>query len=89
MTFTITLPPEARIAVTRPGDVDILAVHDALERLEKLDPRQARIVEMRFFAGMSIEEVAEVLDVAAKTVNRDCAMARAWLRREVDPFNAS
>jgi RNA polymerase sigma-70 factor (ECF subfamily) len=76
---------ELRMAVVHRDQIDILAVDQALNRLEQLDARQARIVEMRFFAGMSLEEIAEVLGVASKTVSRDWAMARAWLRRELDP----
>ncbi len=74
---------ELRIAIELHDEIDVLAVDEALQRLEQLDARQARIVEMRFFAGMSIEEVAEILKVAPKTINRDWAMARAWLRREL------
>ncbi|WP_231847960.1 ECF-type sigma factor [Gemmatimonas aurantiaca] len=62
------------------GAEDVLAVHDALEQLERLDPRQARIVELRFFVGLSLEEIAELLDISPATVSRDWAMARAWLR---------
>jgi RNA polymerase sigma-70 factor, ECF subfamily len=62
---------------------DILAVHEALERLEKLDPRQARIVELRFFGGMTVPEVAEELGVSARTVEAEWTMIRAWLRREL------
>lgn len=74
---------ELRMAIELRDEVDVLAVDQALQRLERLDARQARIVEMRFFAGMSIEEVAEILKVTPKTINRDWAMARAWLRREL------
>lgn len=74
---------EFRIAIKLHDEIDILAVDEALRRLQALDARQARIVEMRFFAGMSIEEVSGVLKVTPKTINRDWAMARAWLRREL------
>jgi RNA polymerase sigma-70 factor (ECF subfamily) len=74
---------ELQMAIELPDEVDVLAVDEALRRLERLDARQARIVEMRFFAGMSIEEVSKALNVASKTINRDWAMARAWLRREL------
>jgi RNA polymerase sigma factor (sigma-70 family) len=56
---------------------------DALQRLEKLDPRQGRIVELRFFAGLSVEETSAVLRVAPRTVKRDWNVARAWLHREI------
>ena len=55
----------------------------ALDRLAALDPRQAKVVELRYFGGMTVEEAAEVLDVSAKTVKRDWSIARAWLRREL------
>jgi RNA polymerase sigma factor (TIGR02999 family) len=74
---------EMQIAVEWNDEVDVIAIDGALSKLEQLDPRQGRIVEMRFFSGMSVEEVADVLDVAPKTVQRDWAMARAWLRREL------
>jgi RNA polymerase sigma-70 factor, ECF subfamily len=64
-------------------EVDILALHDALERLAALDPQQARIVELRYFGGLTIEDSAEALGVSAATVKRDWAVARAWLRREL------
>jgi RNA polymerase sigma factor (TIGR02999 family) len=62
---------------------ELLALDQALDRLRSLDPRQAKVVECRFFAGMSIEEVAEALDVSPMTVKRDWAAARAWLNREL------
>src|SRR5262249_33592224 len=65
--------------------IDLLVLHDALDRLEALDERQARIVELRFFVGLSVEEVSELLSVSDKTVKRDWAMARAWLQRELAP----
>jgi RNA polymerase sigma factor (TIGR02999 family) len=65
-------------------DLDVLALHEALEELATLDPQQARIVELKFFGGLSIEETAEVLGVGHATVERDWKMARAWLRRQLD-----
>lgn len=61
----------------------ILALHDALDALALLDPRKARVVEMRFFGGLTVEEVAEVLQVSAVTVMRDWSSAKAWLYREL------
>lgn len=61
-------------------DLDILALHEALEELAQMDPQQERIVELKFFGGLSIEEVAEVLSIGHATVERDWKMARAWLR---------
>jgi RNA polymerase sigma factor (TIGR02999 family) len=65
-------------------DLDVLALHEALEELGAIDPQQARIVELKFFGGLSIEEIAEVLRVGHATVERDWKMARAWLRRQLD-----
>jgi RNA polymerase sigma factor (TIGR02999 family) len=70
--------------VEAPGkalDADALA--QALERLSKLDPRQSRIVEMRYFGGLTVEETAEALEISAKTVRRDWEVARAWLHGEL------
>jgi len=63
--------------------VDVLALHEALERLAALDPGQARIVELRYFGGMTIEDTAEALDLSPATIKREWAVARAWLRREL------
>lgn len=64
-------------------DVDVLALHEALERLATLDPDQARIVELRYFGGLNIEETAAATGVSPATVKREWAVARAWLRREL------
>ena len=64
-------------------EVDVLAVHEALERLAAFDEQQARIVELRFFGGLSIEEAAEALGVGHATVEREWGLARAWLRKEL------
>jgi RNA polymerase sigma factor (sigma-70 family) len=61
----------------------IVAVDLALQRLAKVDERKSRVLEMRFFGGLSVEETAEVLGVAPNTVIRDWNFARAWLRREL------
>jgi RNA polymerase sigma factor (TIGR02999 family) len=68
---------------TPPPDVDLLALDAALDRLGQLDARQSRLVELRFFGGLTVEETAAVLDVAPVTVKRDWALARAWLFREL------
>jgi RNA polymerase sigma-70 factor, ECF subfamily len=62
---------------------DLLALDEALCRLASIDPRQARVVELRFFGGLTVEEAAVVLEVAAITIKRDWAMARTWLYREL------
>jgi len=68
-------------------DQEMLALDAALEQLSSLDPRQARIVELRFFGGLSIEEAATVLDLSPTTVKREWATARAWLFREIQREN--
>jgi RNA polymerase sigma factor (TIGR02999 family) len=67
---------------------DIVALDDALNRLEKLAPRQSRVVELRYFGGMSVEETSQVLNVSPETVTRDWRMAKAWLLRELQPDEA-
>lgn len=69
-------------------DVDILTLHEALEELSKLDERQAKIVELRFFGGMSGEQIAEHFDVSRNTVVRELTLARAWLRRRIAKLEA-
>jgi RNA polymerase sigma-70 factor (ECF subfamily) len=64
-------------------ELDVLALHEALERLAALDPDQARLVELRYFGGLGIEDTAEALGVSPATVKREWAVARAWLRREL------
>jgi RNA polymerase sigma factor (TIGR02999 family) len=64
--------------------VDLLALNEALDELATMDPQQSRVVELRFFGGLSIEEAAEVLGVGHATVERDWKMARAWLRRQLE-----
>jgi RNA polymerase sigma factor (TIGR02999 family) len=64
-------------------EFELLDVHDALERLASLDERTARVVELRFFGGLTLEEVAEVLGVSRRTAAEDWSLARAWLAREL------
>jgi RNA polymerase sigma factor (TIGR02999 family) len=64
-------------------DLDLVALDDALKALAEIDPRQSRIVELRYFAGLSIEDTAEVLQISPATVKRDWTVARAWLKREL------
>jgi RNA polymerase sigma factor (TIGR02999 family) len=80
----ITLGDAHQVSATD-GDnaLDVLALHDALERLAEIDPDQARVVELRYFGGMNIEETAEALGISPATVKREWAVARAWLRREL------
>lgn len=65
-------------------DVDIIALDDALKSLCEMDSQQSRVVELKFFGGLSIEDTAEVLGISASTVKRDWITARAWLYRELD-----
>jgi RNA polymerase sigma factor (TIGR02999 family) len=64
-------------------EIDLIALNEALTNLERNDPRQGRIVELRYFSGLTIEEIAEVMDVSPVTVKREWIAARAWLRREL------
>jgi RNA polymerase sigma-70 factor (ECF subfamily) len=73
----------ARQMVTEPA-IDLLALHEALNELTEMDPQQGRIVELKFFGGLSIEETAEVMGISHATVERDWKMARAWLRRKLE-----
>jgi RNA polymerase sigma factor (TIGR02999 family) len=67
----------------KPQNMDLVDLDDALNELAKLDPQQTRIVELRFFGGLSIEEIAEIVGVSPTTVKREWATARTWLRRTV------
>ncbi|MEQ1692310.1 MAG: ECF-type sigma factor [Gemmatimonas sp.] len=66
-------------------DLDLIAVDEALIRLAAMDARQARIVELRYYAGLDIEETAAALDISPATVKRDWVLAKAWLQREIGP----
>ena len=71
------------VVMSREKSEDILSLNEALDRLTKLDPLKARIVELRHFGGLSVEETAEVLKIAEVTVMRHWSLAKSWLRREV------
>jgi len=77
----LTLDPD--IALPQERDVDLMALDDALNQLAALDPQQSRLVELRFFGGLSIEETSVVLGISPATVKREWATARAWLQREM------
>jgi RNA polymerase sigma factor (TIGR02999 family) len=66
-----------------PQQADLIALDDAMKALEAVDPRKSRVVELRYFGGLSLEEAAMVLDVSVATVRRDWSLARAWLFREL------
>jgi RNA polymerase sigma factor (TIGR02999 family) len=74
---------EEALVVSPESEVDLVALDDALKALEVLDPRKSRVVELRFFGGLSVEETAEVLNVSVETVMRDWRLAKIWLRREL------
>jgi RNA polymerase sigma factor (TIGR02999 family) len=79
-----TLSLDEAMAASEPApDVDLLALDEALTSLARLDPRGARIVELRFFSGLTIEETAEVMAVSSGTIKREWNSARAWLYREM------
>jgi RNA polymerase sigma factor (TIGR02999 family) len=80
----VTLVPLTEAGAPGEGlGVDVLALDQVLTRLEQLDPLQVRIVELRFWAGLEVEEVAAVLEMSTATVKRETRMARAWLKREL------
>jgi len=74
---------DQEVAASEKAGIDLVALDDALGRLAALDQQQARVIEMRFFGGLSIEETSVVLNVSPATVKRDWVTARAWLRREL------
>ena len=71
------------ISFAQEREVNLIALDDALKELERLDPQQSRVVELRFFAGLSIEESAEVLHISPATVKREWATAKLWLHRQI------
>jgi len=64
-------------------DLDILAVHEALNKLAKIDPVQAKLTELRFFGGLTVDEAASVMETSAATLGREWKMAKTWLFREI------
>ena len=79
----VPLNLDGDLVVSRERDADLVALDEALERLAALDPRKARVVEMRFFGGLSVQESAEALNVSEVTVRRDWQFAKTWLLREL------
>lgn len=79
----VRVPLEEALLGTRARGVDLLALEDALAALAKLDPRKSRIVELRYFGGLTVDECAEMLHISPETVMRDWKMAKTWLFREV------
>ena len=80
---TLTLTLDEAIALPKQREVNLVALDDALNRLARLDPQQSRIVELRFFGGLSIEKTSCVLGTSPATVKRDWATARMWLHHEI------
>ena len=79
----LRLPLDEAESISVELDLDFVALDEALNRLATIDLQQSRVVELRFFSGLSVEETAEVLDVSERTVKRDWHVAKAWLRREL------
>jgi RNA polymerase sigma factor (TIGR02999 family) len=82
------VPLNEAVALFRDRQTDIIALDDSLRALAEIDPRKSRVVEMRFFGGLSIKEVAEVLNVSQETVLRDWRLAKVWLLRELSQGSA-
>jgi RNA polymerase sigma factor (TIGR02999 family) len=70
-------------ASVKAEELDVVALSEALDRLEQIDEQQSKIVELRFFSGLTVEETAAVLNISPATVKRDWSMAKAWLHREI------
>jgi RNA polymerase sigma factor (TIGR02999 family) len=79
----VKLALDEALAIPLKTDVDLVRLNDGLDRLAEFDPRQSRLVELRFFAGLSIEETAEVMQLSPATIKREWNTARAWLFREM------
>jgi RNA polymerase sigma factor (TIGR02999 family) len=80
----VHLPLDSSLAAGGPAPVDLIALDEALDTLAAFDARKVRVVELRFFSGLTVEETARVLDVSNDTVARDWRMARAWLMRQLN-----
>lgn len=81
---TVPLEDASQLMRGKDKDVDVVLLDDALKGLAEMDPRKAKVVELRFFGGLTFSETAEVLDVSTVTVSRDWSTARAWLHREMN-----
>lgn len=79
----VTIVIDEASAISKAPSLDLLALDDALERLASLDPRQSKIVELRFFGGLSIEETAQIVNISTATTKREWATARLWLHHEM------
>src|SRR5580698_7449300 len=74
---------EEAIAISRERSSEVLALNDALNQLEKVNPRQSKVVELRYFAGLSVEEISGILNMSPRSVKREWAVARLWLFKEI------
>lgn len=79
----LQVPLDEALLGGRARGVELEALDEALNALARIDPRKARVVELRFFGGLSVEETAEVLDISEETVTRDWKVAKTWLHREL------
>src|SRR5437868_11333614 len=79
----VRVPLDEALLGTRARGIEVLALDEALESLSKIDARKGRVVELRYFGGLTVEETAEVLQISAETVLRDWKMAKTWLFREL------
>jgi len=79
----VRVPLDPEIGSVSDRDVAVVAIDDALDALALVDAQQSRIVELRFFAGLTVEETADVLGISSRTVKREWRMAKAWLQREL------
>ena len=85
---TQPLTLDEALVISKEPEVDLVVLDGALNALSAVDPRKAKVVELRFFGGLTEEEAAEVLNVSCETVRRDLRLAKAWLLRELDQRNA-
>ena len=76
---------EEGLVISKERSGEVLALHDALTSLETLNPRQAKVVELRYFGGLSVEEIAAILKMSPRSVKRDWAVARLWLFKQMEP----
>jgi RNA polymerase sigma-70 factor (ECF subfamily) len=79
----LKLPLDEAMGVSKEKEIDLITLDEALTRLAEIDEQQSRIVELRFFSGLGVEETAEVLGISERTVKRDWQVAKLWLRREI------
>jgi len=80
---TVQIPLDGAVIAARGRQVDVLSLDEALASLSKIDPRKGRVVELRYFGGLSVEETAEVVGISPETAKRDWKMAKAWLFAEL------